>query len=400
MKLLAIHRYFWPDVAPYASILRAIAGHFACNGHEVIVVTGRPGYRGQNISAKNLSDHIDGFRVSRIWLFPERHLAGLVKIFNALLMAVRVFAKVLREKPDIVIASTAPPFFLSGASALACRLTGSRFIYHCMDIHPEIGSLQGHFKMPGLRRVLAWFDGWICRSAWRVIVLSMAMKDVLLSARPGLSDQAVLVINNPALPVFDEDSKTQEVPEAFSRFQGRRVIFAGNVGRFQSLDSLVLAFRDEKIDSDVGLFIAGSGSEVERLKVLAGADNGKRIFFLGQQKPAVVNRIISKSCVGIVSVQHGVDQFAFPSKLINYIAYGCPIFVIAASGAYLQNYVAQNSLGWSAEQNNVQSITNAIQSLLTTDELEAKSAHVKNFYDEELSLSSYLIRWNVIIAKE
>ena len=46
------------------------------------------------------------------------------------------------------MASTAPPVVVGFAAALGARLTGGRFYYHCMDIHPEIGRLSGEFEEP------------------------------------------------------------------------------------------------------------------------------------------------------------------------------------------------------------------------------------------------------------
>ena len=45
LRLLLVHRYFWPDTPPYAVMLRAIAAHWAAAGHRVEVLAGQPSYK-------------------------------------------------------------------------------------------------------------------------------------------------------------------------------------------------------------------------------------------------------------------------------------------------------------------------------------------------------------------
>ena len=45
LRVLVVHRYFWPDAAPVAAILRAICDRFAAQGHDVTVFTSQPCYK-------------------------------------------------------------------------------------------------------------------------------------------------------------------------------------------------------------------------------------------------------------------------------------------------------------------------------------------------------------------
>ena len=42
---LAVHRYYWPDTPPYASMLRTIAAEWTGAGHPVDVLTSQPSYK-------------------------------------------------------------------------------------------------------------------------------------------------------------------------------------------------------------------------------------------------------------------------------------------------------------------------------------------------------------------
>src|SRR5699024_6155739 len=103
----------------------------------------------------------------------------------------------------VVMCSTSPPVMLAAAVSLAARLKGARFIYHCMDIHPEIGALSGEFRNPLVFRILQAVDRATCRRSAAVVVLSGDMRNALLERDSRLADR-IVVLNNFDLPDFDE----------------------------------------------------------------------------------------------------------------------------------------------------------------------------------------------------
>ena len=155
MRVLAIHRYYWPDSPPYASLLRVIAEHWSSAGHDVRVLTSQPSYKPeQGLAAAPTEETIGGVVVRRIGMKPDRSGRGR-KLLNLVRFPVLVFLRVLLgPRQDVVMCSTAPPVVLGALVAWAARLRGARFVYHCMDLHPEIGALSGEFRNPVLFRLL------------------------------------------------------------------------------------------------------------------------------------------------------------------------------------------------------------------------------------------------------
>src|SRR6478752_1960155 len=95
MRLLLIHRYFWPDTPPYAHMLRRIAAALATE-HEVTVLSTQPSYKPEvEMASQPRDERLDGFSVRRIRLMRETSRGSLVRGLNALLFALRVFAHVL-----------------------------------------------------------------------------------------------------------------------------------------------------------------------------------------------------------------------------------------------------------------------------------------------------------------
>jgi len=142
-RILAIHRYYWPDAPPYASMLRAIVDRWSSHGHQVEVLTTQPSYKPEaGIPVQPRRERLDLSTVRRINL-PADRSGGPAKLLNVALFPLLVFLHILLGRQrDVVMCSTAPPVTLGVAASLAAKMRGARFVYHCMDIHPEIGALS------------------------------------------------------------------------------------------------------------------------------------------------------------------------------------------------------------------------------------------------------------------
>ena len=209
LRILAIHRYFWPDTPPYASLLRALAQHWVRTGHEVSVLTSQPSYKPElQMTAVPPRESVEGINVRRIAMRPDR-TSRAQRLWNTLRFPGLVFLRILfGPRQDVVMCSTAPPVVLGAATCLAARLRGSDFVYHAMDLHPEIGRLSGDFANPLLYRVLKAIDTWTCRHASRVVVLSSDMTHALLERSSEL-EHKIVEINNFEIPSFEDAAPCQ-----------------------------------------------------------------------------------------------------------------------------------------------------------------------------------------------
>ena len=88
---------------------------------------------------------------------------------------------------DAVMCSTVPQVTLGFVVSALCRLQRRRFVYHCMDLHPEIGALSGEFAHPLVYRCLLTLDTATMRRADVIVVLSADMKQSVVRRDPSLS---------------------------------------------------------------------------------------------------------------------------------------------------------------------------------------------------------------------
>ncbi len=182
-RILAIHRYYWPDTPPYASLLRAIAREWTEQGHRVDVLTGQPSYKAEtDVERRPRNERVDGVTVRRVAMRPDRSAAWR-RPFNVVWFPFVVALRVLvGRRYDVVMCSTVPPVLLGWSVSAVARLRGARFVYHCMDLHPEIGRLSGEFAGPWLYRLLGRLELSTCRRAAAIVVLSEDMRAAVVGS--------------------------------------------------------------------------------------------------------------------------------------------------------------------------------------------------------------------------
>ena len=236
-RVVLIHRYYEPDTPPYAQMLANIARALAKDGFEVEVLTAQPSYGDSSLHDRAPARELDkGVRIARLPLLNERKDQTARRVANLGLFSAQVFLRIVRgPRPDVVMAATTPPVLVAATARLAASWRRAAFVYHNQDIYPEVLGPQPKRLKAWLLKVLRELDARTGRRSARVVVLSSDMADAW--SERGVPRPSVAVINN-----FDtverDDAASVNVSRSASR---RRIVFAGNVGKFQDVPKLVEA---------------------------------------------------------------------------------------------------------------------------------------------------------------
>lgn len=342
MKVLLTHRFFWPDTAPYAVILRAIADALAEDGHEVHVLSSMPSYRFEtHPNAAPLRETIGKIQVRRIRVFGDEKRNPLRRLANVVLYCLALFTTVLRLRPDVVTASTYPPVVAAWSASLAAQMVGARFVYHVQDIHPELSQFIGGRLGRGLpHRLLRWLDNQALRRAAIIVTLSEDMAETLRAR--GLGPLSITVMNNPSLEI---DEKTIAPPPELIKPAGTtRVIFAGNLGRFQNLPLLAEGVA-QCFDShpELELMFLGDGEVLYQLKSRWGSH--PQVRFAPFLPFAQARSLIADADVGLVSLSPNIYKVAYPSKIATYQALGLKILALVEPDSQLARILERRGQG-------------------------------------------------------
>jgi glycosyltransferase involved in cell wall biosynthesis len=402
LKILLVHRYFWPDTPPYAVILKKIAARLASDGHDVVVVSTQPGYK-PTVSkpSQPAREKIDGFSVRRFRMLPSRWKIPGVGALNMFLFAMSLIMHAMaNRKYDVVMTSTSPPVLAGWAARMAAWLCRSRLLYHCMDIHPEIGRLSGEFKNRTIFGFLKSIDLSTCKRASRTIVLSQDMKNSIL-ARDTAAKLKIDVIQNFNLDQSTNDELVpQKLPNEFVKSpRVFRIVFAGNIGRFQGLPTLVDTFSKIEKNLPVELLLLGDGKQKKALQEQVANLQITNVKFFAHQPHAVAKKVLETADFGVISLNPEIYKYAYPTKLIAYLAAGCPVLSMLEEESCFANFVIENEIGVNIPAEDKVGLERVIRgSIENPDQIAHFRAKAKDVYDTYYNEVTVLDKWSALFS--
>ncbi|MCH2136139.1 MAG: glycosyltransferase family 4 protein [Phycisphaerales bacterium] len=398
-RVLLIHRFYWPDTPPYGHILRQIALRLGDDGHDVEVLSTQPCYKATSKSLRQPRVSQDGpVRITRMRLGCEVGRGGLFKIWNVLryLLGITLFV-VRRRRFDIVMTATTPAVFAGLAGRIAARLSGARLIYHCMDLHPELARCSGVVRSPLANRMLDRIERKTRHRAARIIVLSEDMRQTLLESLPELSGK-VHIFNNFTTP--NEGKEAERRPESNAKGSAFKIIYAGNVGRFQGLETLLEALGKVESTTDVELQIVGDGKALEGLKQQAAELKDQRIEFLPHQSAAAAAELVRNAQMGFISLQPEIIRYAYPSKTMFYLEEGTPLLCAVEPDSELGRLVVEAELGIVVPPDDADALAEAIRTAVTKFSASNRSrSRIKQIAEDQFGRSTMLDRWSEFFAE-
>ena len=327
-------------------MLRDITQWLAKDGHEVEVITAQPSYKPDaKIPKQPRQEVIEGVTIRRVALLPENG-PGAMKIINTALFLISAFFICLfGKKRDVIWAGTTPPVVQAFTMSLAAKIRGAKFLYQMQDIYPEIAMVSGEISKFFPVKLFRAMDGFTLKNAAAVTVLSQDMADAI-QAR-GVKNTHVSFINNFTL-VDNDMSKSQSVRPPLAKGEPAVFIFAGNVGRFQNLTAVLEAFRlvDPK---DAILRIIGEGRAKAELMAFADKHDMTHVIFEDYMASERVFEEMKKCHIGLVSLAPKIVKFAFPSKVLTYMAADLPMLALVEDDSSLSGLLKERHIGMNVD---------------------------------------------------
>lgn len=356
-SILLIHKYYWPDTPPYASILKKIAEELSKNNFLVTVFSSIPSYRKERIK-KRIRQGITFDKKIKI-IRTKQPLSNekyeVFEILNMFIFSLQAFFYVLNSRDfKIVMMSTCPPVLGSFLVSIACKIKGYEFFYHVCDVQPEVGSIFKDYKSQLIFKFLKIIDSITCSFSKKIIVMSSDMKKSLLR-RGKLKKEKIYIIQNISLPIFRPKSikSTTKENHKVKTKDNLEVIFTGNIGRFQALENLIHAFNSYEL-AGINLTLLGEGKELKKLKNIKL--KYKNISFIGWKSPQETQELLLKSDIALVSLEKEVIKYAYPSKTITYINNGIPIVSIVDGKSELAEMINKEKIGFNIPKNEIDTI--------------------------------------------
>ncbi|MEZ8086777.1 glycosyltransferase family 4 protein [Vibrio sp. 1S139] len=382
MKITILHRYFWPQNYPYATMLRYITEQTVDHFDEVEVLSS---YHNQEEKVKREEWAVENnINCKGINLKSERGLSLPNKVLTMLRYWFWLIYQLATIKTDVVMVATTPPVFTAMLVRFFSKIKKYNYIYHCQDIHPESSLINGNIKDGFFFRWLRSVDKNNVNEASLVICLSSDMKKTLVER--GSSSSNIKCINN---FIFEGSP----IPTSGEKDNITRFLFAGTLGHFQNLGSLFKVI--EKFDGNdkVEFHIMGDGPLKSSLVNKFGYVSN--LIFHGMRPIEDAISAMDKCDFGIVTLSEGITQVAYPSKSIMYLSRGLPILACVDVESDVFKLINDNVLGLAVCNSNHNSIEEAINKLIViNNEVFFDRKDISDFANNQFGKDEILSKFN------
>lgn len=335
-------------------------------GFQVEVVTGFPNYPGGKLydgyRIKVIQrDRYSTYDVTRLPMYPSHDHSSLRRIatYLSFMMTAFIYLTFRAQRADLIYVYY--PTLTAGLAAVMAKLfRRTPVILDIQDMWPDSLYSSGMMR----NRVMVWLVTAVCNLVYRgcdhIVVLSPGFK-TLLNKRGVPADKITVIYNWAEEPPY---SQATNRPDEFDSADGLRVLFAGNMGAVQQLETVLeAAGRLQTLNVKCVFYFMGKGVERDRLQSRAGAMGLTNVRFLPHVPLAQVQHFLAAADVLLVHLMNDpLFRITIPSKTQAYLYAGRPILMGVLGDA--ANLVQCADAGYVFRPGDAEDLTACIQALI------------------------------------
>lgn len=373
-----------------------LAAWLSRRGYEIKVLTGFPNYPGGNVYPGykirwRQRETMKGVEVLRVPLYPSHDNSAFGRIANygSFALSASTIGALSIGGADVVYVYHPPATV--GLPAMVLKALGrGPFVYHIADMWPE-SVIESGMLSEGIakRLVSSSLSAWcklVYKEAAAITVLSPGFKRLL--EERGVAPEKIHVIYNWAdEEVFRPVPRDLELEEQLGMKGRFNVVYAGNMGPFQGLETVIRAAALLKENHVIQIVMVGTGQKEAELKSLARELGATNVIFLGQRKLAEVMKINSLANALLVHLKDlPLMSVTIPGKTQVSLASGRPILMAVRGDA--AQLVRDAEAGVTVEPENPDDMARAIigMSRMPNEQLAGMGERGRAYYMQNLSL--------------
>lgn len=328
MNILIVTQYFWPELFR----INDLASGLAERGHNVTVLTGKPNYPGGN------------FFPGYSFLGQKQELYGQVKVIrsplvprgkgNLLRLAINycsfvVFASMMAlyrcKQQDVIFVYEPSPITVGLPALLIKKFKKIPILFWVQDLWPESLQATGAVRSPKLLKMIESLVRYIYRGCDLILTTSTAFFEPIkkLSVR----QEKIRFFPQSAEAVYQPIEKDEAVSENKLLPEGFRIIFAGNIGIAQDVETILEASKILKAHKAIKLILLGDGSKRAWLQEqIIQHKLDETVFWLGQHPLEKMPLFFACADGLLVTLKKDpLFSLTIPAKIQSYFACAKPV---------------------------------------------------------------------------
>jgi colanic acid biosynthesis glycosyl transferase WcaI len=396
MRINIVSINYAPERTGIGVYTTGMAEHFAEAGWSVTVHTGfeyYPAWRKQPEDQGKLfrRQTMAGVSVRRCYLSVPARPTALKRMLHELSFSVSSALSYLFGPSSDVTVIVSPPLLLGPLIAVLGKLKSRHVVLHVQDLQPDAAVELGMLKPGLLTRMLYAVEGLGYRLVDRVSTISEPMRARIVSK--GLPADSVFMVRNWA---NDALVRPQDRLTALRAAWGYGaddivVLYSGNLGRKQGLDSLLEVAASLREMTQLKFVIVGDGAEKQELVDLATSMGLANVAFQPLQPLERLSELLATADIGVIPQRKGMSDIVMPSKLSNILASGRPVVAAAVETSDIARILVDGKCGLLVAPEDVTAMRQGILDLAQSPELRQKMGeHGRRYVELRLSRSGIL----------
>lgn len=399
-RILLVSQYFHPE----GFKCNDLAFDWVKRGYEVDVLTGLPNYPSGRIASgygyfRRRTERIEGVRVFRAALVPRGRGGGVRLVLNYLSWAfcasLWAFVLALRNRYDCVVVHETSPV-TQGIPAVAVKWIRRIPLYFwVLDLWPESLVSAGGIRNRSVLRCVERLVRWLYDRSDRILISSQGFRESIL-AKGDYADR-IVYLPNWAEDVFEGacDYPLPELPDGF------RVMFAGNIGEAQDMETVLDAALRLRGRRDIRWLLVGDGRKrAWAEEFVRRHDLSENVRFLGRYPLEAMPAFFRAADAMLVSLKdEKIFRLTVPAKLQAYMAAGRP--VVAMLGGEGHELVRKARCGIAVEAGNGAALADAVlrAAACSAQELARMGANGHEYYLRHFTKRMCIDRFTEVIEE-
>lgn len=399
MRVLLITNHFYPEEFR----CNDLAFRLAEQGDTVTVLTSIPDYpkgkyhKGYGIIRKRV-EYIKTVRIIRSFIVP-RGRGGSFRLalnyFSSLLaQCLDSFFLALFGSFDIVIVHETSPVMVGIPGIIVSRLKRIPMLFWVLDLWPESLQDAGGVNNTTVLRFFNRLTTFIYDNSRFILISSLGFKASI--CKKGDYEKKIVYFPNWAddsLTRFTEPADMPVLPDGF------RVLFAGNIGEAQDMDSLMQVALRLKNERDIQFCIIGDGRKkrfVEEFIKEHSLENTVHLF--GRFPIEFMPSFFKRADLLLVTLKDSpIFNLTVPAKIQAYMNAGKPI--VAMMNGEGPRIIAEARCGYSAVSGDIESMAKLITDMhrLSASELNRIGALGKEYCEKNFSFNNNMNTLNKLM---
>lgn len=402
MNILIVTQYFYPETFKSTDL----ALELQKRGHNVTVLTGLPNYPEGEIYEgygyfKRRRENIDGVDVHRALLIPRGKGGGIRLFLNyyswAFFASLKVRKIAKKIAFDAVIVHEPSPIIQFYPALTISRIQKIPVYFWVMDLWPEslriAGGVQNRFILNYYSKLVTKFYN----HSEKILITSKGFAKSI--CEKGDFADKIKYFPNWAEDLISDGDTSYPIP---SLPDGFRILFAGNIGESQDMESIMEAALALKNYSIIKFIFIGEGRRSQFLKDFIEKNSLQNtVFCLGRFPVTAMATFFSKADLLLVSLKDDpIFNLTVPAKVQAYMSSGKPILgMLNGEGADIIN---DADCGFTVPASDSKKLAEIIIEASQMDKtmLSRKGDNGKKYYNKYFKMSECISNLERILKRE